>query len=129
LDVPLAALLSAPGARGRAEAVPEVHGTAVVARLLEVFEDGGTSTELYRLEIRPGLLQTSPAHPGGVTEYLTVFSGTAQVGPVGAPLVVCAGEHASWTADMPHTYAALGDEPVQASLLIRHPLPKQQLRG
>ncbi|WP_037607512.1 helix-turn-helix domain-containing protein [Streptacidiphilus rugosus] len=119
LGVPLAMLLSAPGGAPRA---PEVHGTAVTARLLEVFQDGGTSTELYRLDIRPGVLQTSPAHPPGVIEYLTVFSGTAQVGPVGGPLTVRAGEHVSWPADTPHTYAALGDLPVQASLLIRHPL-------
>ncbi|WP_370071410.1 helix-turn-helix domain-containing protein [Streptacidiphilus sp. MAP5-3] len=119
LGVPLAELLSAQGV-GRS--VPEVHGTAVVAQLLEVFRDEEMSTELYRLEIRPGLLQTSPAHPNGVTEYLTVFSGTAQVGPVGRPLVIHAGDHGSFVADTPHTYAALGDEPVLASLLIRHPL-------
>ncbi|MEZ0069267.1 transcriptional regulator with XRE-family HTH domain [Streptacidiphilus sp. MAP12-20] len=122
LDVPLAMLLSAPGGQ---LGVPDVHGSAVIARLLEVFQDGGdggTSTELYRLEIRPGVLQTSPAHPRGVIEYLTVFSGTAQVGPAGSPLTVRAGEHASWAADTPHTYAALGHEPVHASLLIRHPL-------
>ncbi|SEK85097.1 helix-turn-helix domain-containing protein [Streptacidiphilus jiangxiensis] len=119
LGVPLAMLLSTPGGP---LSVPEVRGTAVAAQLLEAFQDGGVSTELYRLEIRPGVLQTSPAHPAGVVEYLTVFSGTAQVGRVGEPIVVRAGEHASWDSDTPHTYAALGDEPVRASLLIRHPL-------
>jgi transcriptional regulator with XRE-family HTH domain len=119
LGVPLAMLLSTPG---EPLDVPEVQGTAVVAQLLEVFRDGGMSTELYRLEIRPGVLQTSPAHPAGVVEYLTVFSGTAQVGPAGSPIVVRPGEHASFVSDSPHIYAALGEEPVHASLLIRHPL-------
>jgi transcriptional regulator with XRE-family HTH domain len=119
LGVPLAMLLSTPG---KPLDVPEVQGTAVAAQLLEVFRDGGMSTELYRLEIRPGVLQTSPAHPAGVVEYLTVFSGTAQVGPAGSPIVVRPGEHASFVSDSPHIYAALGEEPVHASLLIRHPL-------
>ncbi|MFC1442026.1 XRE family transcriptional regulator [Streptacidiphilus sp. N1-10] len=116
LGVPLAALLSAP------EAAPTVEGEAVSAKLLEVFRDGAVSTELYRLTIRPGAVQVSPAHAPGVVEYLTVFSGTARVGPVAAPQVVATGEHASWVSDGPHSYAAIGDVPVEASLLIRHPL-------
>ncbi|WP_042386244.1 helix-turn-helix domain-containing protein [Streptacidiphilus melanogenes] len=126
LGVPLAMLLSTPG---EPLDVPEVQGTAVVAQLLEVFQDGGISTELYRLEIRPGVLQTSPAHPAGVVEYLTVFSGIARVGPVGNPLVVRSGEHACFGSDAPHVYAALGEEPVHASLLIRHPLEVSDLPG
>lgn len=66
-------------------------------------------------------MQTSPAHPPGVVEYLTVFTGTARVGPVTGPFVVPAGSHATWTSDTPHIYAAESDEEVQASLLIRHP--------
>jgi transcriptional regulator with XRE-family HTH domain len=116
LAVPLAALLSAP------DAAPTVEGEAVSATLLEVFRDGAVSTELYRLTIRPGAVQISPAHAPGVVEYLTVFSGTARVGPVATPRVVTAGEHASWVSDGPHSYAAIGGEPVEASLLIRHPL-------
>jgi transcriptional regulator with XRE-family HTH domain len=122
LGVPLAALLTAPGAAPGA--VPELHGDAITATLLEVFTDPGVSTELYRLRIRPGPAQTSPAHGPGVVEYLTVFSGTALVGPVAAPVVVRAGEHASWLSDGPHTYAALERAEVEASLLIRHPLPE-----
>ncbi len=117
LDVPLAAVLTDPGVR----AAEEVHGEAVTARLLETFDDPGCTTEIYRLHIRPGRLQTSPAHPEGVTEHLTVFSGTARVGPVDAPLVIPAGSHASWRSDVPHLYAAETGEEVHAALVIRHP--------
>jgi XRE family transcriptional regulator, regulator of sulfur utilization len=121
LDVPLAALLTPPGAGP--ERVPAVvHGDAVSATLLEAFVDGDVSTELYRLRIRPGPVQTSPAHGPGVVEYLTVFHGAALVGPVTSPVVVRAGEHASWACDRVHTYAALEQTVVEASLLIRHPL-------
>ncbi|HET9168615.1 MAG TPA: helix-turn-helix domain-containing protein [Actinospica sp.] len=116
LDVPLAALLAPPTPTDS----PRVSGTAVTAELLEVFTDAWATTELYRLTIRPGPTQTSPAHPAGVMEYLTVFSGTAVVGPQSAPLTVSAGGHAAFAADAPHVYAALDTE-VSASLVIRHP--------
>ncbi|WP_106403016.1 helix-turn-helix domain-containing protein [Actinocorallia populi] len=117
LNVPLASVLTDPGV----PAAEAVHGEAVTAELLETFDDGGRTTELYRLRIRPGRRQVSPAHPEGVTEHLTVFTGTARVGPLDAPLTIPAGAHASWRSDVPHLYATETDEEVQAALLIRHP--------
>ncbi|MDX6742763.1 helix-turn-helix domain-containing protein [Actinocorallia sp. A-T 12471] len=118
LGVPLGALLPDPAAR---PAMPPLHGEAVSGELLETFHDGSWTTELYRLRIRPGRRQISPAHPSGVTEYLTVFQGTALVGPPDAPLVIPAGSHLSWTSDTPHLYATATPEEVHATLLIRHP--------
>jgi transcriptional regulator with XRE-family HTH domain len=123
LDVPLAALLAPP----TPSAPTAVHGTAVTAELLEVFTDEAATTELYRLTIHPGPTQTSPAHPTGVVEYLTVFSGTALVGPQSAPITVPAGSHVSFASDVPHIYAAL-DAEVRASLVIRHPARRQSER-
>jgi transcriptional regulator with XRE-family HTH domain len=122
LGVPLAALLPEPA---QAEDAPlqAIHGTAVSASLLETFEDGDTTTELYRLHIRPGYTQQSPPHPPGTTEFLTVFTGAARVGPLDAPVVVPAGGHVSWVSDTPHVYATATDEDVFASLLIRTPNP------
>lgn len=120
LAVPLAALLPEPGAAEDA-AGQTVHGSAVSAALLETFVDGDTTTELYRLRIRPGATQQSPPHPAGTVEFLTVFSGTARVGPVEAPVLVTTGGHVSWRSDTPHLYATAGSEEVVASLLIRTP--------
>lgn len=131
LGVPLAAVLpdpergsgsgsasaSGPG-RGPAETL---HGAAVSATLLEAFTDAGVTTELYRLSIRPGRTQTSPPHPPGTVEYLTVFAGNARVGPAGSPLTVGAGGYVRWAADVPHIYAAIGEAEVVAALLIRSP--------
>jgi transcriptional regulator with XRE-family HTH domain len=73
LEVPLATVLTDPGTpASEAEAV---HGAAVSAVLLESFADETVTTELYRLRIRPGRVQVSPAHPRGTVEYLTVFAG------------------------------------------------------
>lgn len=120
LGVPIGALLPDPSEPGEAP-LRTIHGTAVSASLLETFSDADTDTELFRLHIRPGHQQLSPAHPPGTVEYLTVFTGTACVGPPDALLTVPPGGHVSWTADVPHTYNAIGDQDVFASLLIRTP--------
>ena len=120
LGVPIGALLPDPPQEGE-KPLETIHGTAVSASLLETFSDTDTDTELFRLHIRPGYVQHSPAHPPGTVEYLTVFTGTAKVGPPDALLTVGPGGHVSWTADVPHTYAAISGEDVFASLLIRTP--------
>ncbi|MBG0820216.1 helix-turn-helix transcriptional regulator [Planomonospora sp. ID91781] len=111
LGVPLAAAVGTG---------PVAHGAAVRGVLLEVFEEEGATYELYRLVVPAGTSQTSPAHPEGVTEHLTVFTGTLRAGPADAPLLAGPGEHVSWRSDVPHTYAA-GDQDVHAGLLIRYP--------
>ena len=120
LGVPIGALLPEPT---YAEQVPlvAIHGTAVSAALLETFADPDVDTELFRLHIRPGYEQTSPAHPPGTVEYLTVFRGTARVGRPDELHVVPSGGHVSWTADVPHVYSTVGTEDVFASLVIRTP--------
>ncbi len=126
LGVPLAMAVGTPppvdaGGSGRAQVVPVVHGTAVEGTLLQVFEDEKVTYELYRLVLRAGTTQVSPAHHEGVTEHVTVFAGTLSAGPAGAPLRAGPGEHISWRSDVPHAYAVLGDRDVHASLLIRYP--------
>ncbi|MGI8332544.1 helix-turn-helix domain-containing protein [Actinomadura scrupuli] len=118
LEVPLATVLTDPGLPVPRTEV--VHGAAVSGTLLESFTDGPVTTELYRLRIRPGRVQVSPAHPRGTVEYLTVFAGTARVGPVDAPLTATAGDHVSWVADVPHLYSAEDGAEVHAGLLMRH---------
>jgi transcriptional regulator with XRE-family HTH domain len=124
LDVPLATVLIDPG--DPITTVTAVQGAAVSAVLLETFTDAAVMTELYRLRIRPGRAQLSPAHPPGVMEYLTVFSGLARVGPADDPITAGPGEHVRWAADVPHLYAAENGTEVHAGLLIRHPVAVPQ---
>ncbi|MGC5009536.1 helix-turn-helix domain-containing protein [Streptosporangium sp. DT93] len=126
LGVPLAMAIGTPAAGTDPEGderSPVIHGTAVAGTLLQVFEDEAVTYELYRLVIRAGTPQVSPAHHEGVTEHLTVFAGTLSAGPAGAELSAGPGEHISWRSDVPHTYTALGDQDVHAGLLIRYPRP------
>ncbi|MCX5068623.1 XRE family transcriptional regulator [Micromonospora lupini] len=115
LGVPFTALLAEPTAE------PTVHGTAVTATLLEVFDDTDATYELYRMHVAPGIVQISPAHQPGVTEHITVFGGVLRAGPADAPLTAPAGGHLRWTSDVPHSYAAVGDDEVAATLLLRYP--------
>ncbi|WP_344968045.1 XRE family transcriptional regulator [Streptosporangium fragile] len=122
LGVPLATVIGPPALPGAPPSPdPVIHGAAVRGTLLQVFEDEDVTYELYRLTVRPGTPQVSPAHHEGVTEHVTVFAGTLSAGPAGAPLRAGPGEHISWRSDVPHVYAALGDQDVHASLLIRYP--------
>ncbi|MET9161405.1 XRE family transcriptional regulator [Streptomyces parvulus] len=118
LDVPLAVLLADPDPP---EHPVEIHGVAVSATLLETFDDDDVASELYRIRIRPGIVQVSPPHQPGVTEHVTVFSGSARVGPAAQPVLVTAGSHAQWPADVPHVYAADNGVEVHALLTIHHP--------
>ncbi|MCI4063688.1 XRE family transcriptional regulator [Micromonospora sp. R77] len=115
LGVPLTAVLSGPAE------TPTVRGVSVGATLLEVFSDTDATYELYRMRVSPGPAQLSPAHQPGVTEHVTVFSGVLCAGPVDAPLTAGPGGYLRWNSDVPHSYAAVGDEQVRASLLLRYP--------
>ncbi|MEU4565851.1 XRE family transcriptional regulator [Micromonospora sp. NPDC023956] len=115
LGVPLGAVLAGPAN------APSVRGAAVRATLLEVFTEAGATYELYRLRVAPGPGQVSPPHRPGVTEHVTVFAGVLRAGPLDAPLTAAEGGHLRWTSDVPHGYAAIGDEEVTASLLLRYP--------
>ncbi|TWF77318.1 XRE family transcriptional regulator [Pseudonocardia hierapolitana] len=112
LDMPLTSLLTSP---------TTLRGAAVQIQVLRVFDDGPVTYELCHMRIPAGLAQRSPAHHAGVTEHATVFAGLLETGPVDAALRAGPGEHVEWAADVPHTYAALGDVDVEASLLIRYP--------
>jgi transcriptional regulator with XRE-family HTH domain len=134
LEVGLSVLLTAPSADpvvsadlGLSDgpgvsANPVVHGDAVDGVLVAAYHDPGVTTEIYRLRIRPGRVQVSPGHGVGVVENLLVTAGRVQVGPVDAPVEVAAGDDLIWEAAGPHSYVALGPEPAEAVLVIRHPV-------
>lgn len=122
LSVPMSALTLDPGAP--ASAATPVRGAAVVSTLLEVFHEPAATYEYFRIRVLPGVEQSSPAHPTGVTEHITVYQGQLTAGPVGAPLSGGPGAYLAWTADVPHVYRAVGPDEVEATLLIRTPRPR-----
>jgi transcriptional regulator with XRE-family HTH domain len=128
LGLPLAAVLAeraadppdpAHPARDREPGFADVHGDAVTAHLHAVFEEPTATFEFYRLRIRPGRRQTSPAHSPGTTEHLSVFAGRGLAGPADAPIPLAPGVYATWQADRPHVFEATDE--VDAALMIRSP--------
>jgi XRE family transcriptional regulator, regulator of sulfur utilization len=119
LSVPMSTLTLDPGAP--ASTATPVRGAAVVSTLLEVFHEPAATYEYFRIRVLPGAEQTSPAHPRGVTEHITVHKGLLKAGPVTAPLTGGPGSYLTWTSDVPHVYAAIGADEVDAALLIRTP--------
>ena len=128
LGLPLAAVLAEPPAdppdparpaRDREPGFADVHGDAVTAHLHAVFEEPTAVFEFYRLRIRPGRRQTSPAHSPGTTEHLSVFAGRGLAGPADDPIPLAPGVYATWQADRPHVFEATDE--VTAALMIRSP--------
>ena len=119
LGLPLAAVLAEPASRRPEPGFADVHGDAVTAHLHAVFEEPTATFEFYRLRIRPGRRQTSPAHAAGTSEHLSVFSGRGLAGPADAPIILAPGVYAPWQADRPHVFEAA--EEVVAALMIRSP--------
>jgi transcriptional regulator with XRE-family HTH domain len=120
LGVPLSSVLTdplspVPGSRAVAS------GEAVTAVLTERHEDAAAVTEVFRIRIRAGAVQTSAAHLPGTEEHLYVLSGTALVGDPDRPRTAGPGEHARWSAETPHLYSAPHGE-VEAVLFVRYPL-------
>jgi XRE family transcriptional regulator, regulator of sulfur utilization len=98
-----------------------VIGAAIEAVLIDRFADAGMTTELYRVAIGAGLAQDSAPHAAGVTEHWIVFAGELELGPIGAPVRLAAGESTTFVADVPHAYRAGDQADVAATLLVRYP--------
>lgn len=122
LGVPFGALTAdtAPAAQHvRAEEVPHVGGS-IEARVLTQIA-GGALVEALDIAFPVGRVRSSNPHPPGVTEHVLLTEGRLRAGPVDAPTELRAGDVLRFAADVPHEYAALGDEPAHAIVLMAYP--------
>ena len=79
---------------------------------------GHTMFELWSWTIAPGDVHAAEGHTAGTSELLSVLRGTLRI-TVGADvLTLRAGEAARLVADQPHSYAAVGDEPVAFTMAV-----------
>jgi len=115
LGVPMSALLAE-----RSGVRVDAPGISTV--LLDVRRSGGATVEVYRLDLAAGALHRSAGHEAGVVEHLFVTAGRARAGRAGAEVEIGVGEQATWASDVEHTYAALGDHPVESVLVIIWPV-------
>ena len=113
LGTPLSALLAE---RHGAEAA----SPGIVARLLDVSDDGDLTVEVFALSLDAGAEHRSDSHGPGVTEQVIVTRGRVRVGRVGADREIGVGEVAGFEGDAPHLYRAVGG-PAAAVNVIRTP--------
>lgn len=74
--------------------------------------------ELHRVVIQPeGSLSAQP-HMQGTQEYVTLFSGQAEIGVGETVFALDTGDSIRFRADVPHFYRNVGTQEVQMSMLI-----------
>lgn len=80
--------------------------------------DETTLFETYRIVIKPhGSLAAQP-HLAGSEEYITLFSGTAEIQVEEETFSLAKGDSIRFRADVPHSYRNPGDETTELSMLI-----------
>ena len=103
----------------RGSATPVVEADAGRFRNHPLFPfDPSTRFEIYRIEMDPGAVLVSEPHPTGTAEYLTIFSGEAEVTVEDERYRLSSGDAIRFPADRVHGYRAIGDEKVELSMVI-----------
>lgn len=79
--------------------------------------------ETYRIEILPGGSLCARPHLSGSEEYITVFSGSAEITAGEDTFLLHPGDSVRFRADVPHEYRNVGGETVWMSMLIYYGNP------
>ncbi len=74
--------------------------------------------ETYRIQIEPGGFLAAQPHMAGTEEYITVFSGTAEICAGGKTYLLRTGDSLRFRADGDHSYKNAGTDRVWLSMLI-----------
>lgn len=98
--------------------LPEDGGRYINRPAFPFQED--TQFETYMIEIQKGgFLQAQP-HMGGTEEFLTVFSGMAEIAAGDEIFQIGKGDSLRFRADTVHSYKNIGDETVQMHMIIHY---------
>lgn len=124
LDVPFGELAS-KGVETSPEVVRAAEGTRVLGsgaevRLVERLP-GRRLLEIYEMSLAPGDRREAVAHTAGVVEHVFVTQGTFSTGPVIDTVELGPGDSTRFAGDLPHVYAARGEETVHALVLVDYP--------
>jgi transcriptional regulator with XRE-family HTH domain len=119
LDVPFSDLTAEPAQPQvtviRADEGEWITGTPISSRLVQRLATPGV-LEVHQIRVQPGTARQSAAHARGLIEHVVLHTGRMRLGPVEHPVVLDAGDAASYLADCPHLYEAL--EPDTTGLIL-----------
>ncbi len=74
--------------------------------------------EVYMIEVEPGGLYASEAHLPRTEEFITLFSGRLVLDVGGQEYRLGTGDTIRFNADVPHSYASVGDDTAKMSMII-----------
>ncbi|RXZ31038.1 methyltransferase domain-containing protein [Oxalobacteraceae bacterium CAVE-383] len=83
-------------------------------------QSGPSIIESYLMELPAGAARKAEAHAVGAMEHLVMLKGAMLTGPENQPALISAGQHYSFTADVPHIYRCL-DRPAVAMVTVVYP--------
>jgi transcriptional regulator with XRE-family HTH domain len=119
LGVPFSDLIAEPPPPDvlvtRADDGDWITGSPISSRLVQRLNTPATM-EVHEMRVELGPPRLSAAHSRGLTEHVILHSGRMRLGPVESPVVLDAGDAASYLADTAHLYEAL--EPGTAGLIL-----------
>jgi transcriptional regulator with XRE-family HTH domain len=121
LGVPFGALVAdaAPAATHlRAADMPHVGGSVEATVLTQIA--GGALVEALDVTFPAGRVRSSKPHPAGVIEHVLLTVGRLRAGPLDAPVDLDTGDVLRFAGDVPHSYAAIGDD-ARAIILMAYP--------
>jgi XRE family transcriptional regulator, regulator of sulfur utilization len=81
---------------------------------------GGSQMEMFRVRLLPGCRRDSEPHGSGVTEAITVYSGTLTLVIEEDVHTLSAGDAISFRADVTHVYENRQEVPCEISMLIHY---------
>lgn len=92
-----------------------IDGTPIASRLLHRASSPAVA-EIHQIQVQPAGPRRSQPHPRGLIEHVVLHAGRIRVGPVQSPVVLAAGDAASYRADVEHVYEAL--DPHTAGIIV-----------
>jgi XRE family transcriptional regulator, regulator of sulfur utilization len=125
LKISFTSLLDAPQSetavirRGDIQPMKEDNGRYLLFPLFPIEE--GRRFEVYSMEILPGGHIDAEAHPDGIQEFLTVYSGSLKLKVDDQMHQLSEGDAIRFRADKPHAYYNPGNVVAKISLVIHYP--------
>ena len=103
---------------GEGEDISDDASTGYILRTQTV---GAGSLQIHDQTFKAGISEVSASHGAGTREHVLVRKGRITVGPVGQEVELSAGDYATYVADLPHRWLAVGRD---ASVWIVHTFPR-----
>ncbi|VXB62671.1 helix-turn-helix domain-containing protein [Aeromicrobium sp. 9AM] len=99
----------------------DISDPSVGARIVDTFPLAHSTAEFHHLTLRVDRSEVSASHGTGSLEHASMLSGSARVGPKDHEVVLHQGDYASYRADVPHTWEAVGEQDAEVWLLAVYP--------